>query len=249
MVEVTFFDEADFLNEDEAFVAMMNQGTLKFNQTAFKWMKLKDFKCMKIGHDSPGNPELATKLFFVPNNEEPKKGINFKFCNYAGSRNSTISCKRAIYQNSNLSSLIESRDTEMKRLKITLDEKTKLHCHLLTPQFCSVLVHEHFYKATSISCIYSLYQNNDLNYIGETRDLKQTISRHQSEGKKFDKVRYSALKNNENLRKYWERFFLLKYKEENNGRLPEYNKLVPYETKLEQQNLISIDERKAVNNG
>ena len=161
MVEVTFFDEADFLNEDEAFVAMMNQGTLKFNQTAFKWMKLKDFKCMKIGHDSPGNPELATKLFFVPNNEEPKKGINFKFCNYAGSRNSTISCKRAIYQNSNLSSLIESRDTEMKRLKITLDEKTKLHCHLLTPQFCSVLVHEHFYKATSISCIYSLYQNNE----------------------------------------------------------------------------------------
>ena len=41
----------------------------------------------------------------------------------------------------------------------------------------------------------------------------------------------------------------LKYKEENNGRLPEYNKVVPYETKLEQQNLISIDERKAVNNG
>ena len=90
---------------------------------------------------------------------------------------------------------------------------------------------------------------NDLKYIGETRDLKQTISRHQSEGKKFDKVRYSALKNNENLRKDWERFFLLKYKEENNGRLPEYNKLVPYETKLEQQNLISIDERKVVNNG
>ena len=77
MVEVTFFDEADFLNEDEAFVAMMNQGTLKFNQTAFKWMKLKDFKCMKIGHDSPGNPELATKLFFVPNNEEPKKRNKF----------------------------------------------------------------------------------------------------------------------------------------------------------------------------
>ena len=249
MVEVTFFDEADFLDEDEAFVAMMNQGTFKFNQTAFKWMKLKDFKCMKIGHDSLGNPELATKLFFVPNNEEPKKGINFKFCNYAGSGNSTISCKRIIYQNSNLSSLIESRDAEMKRLKITFDEKTKLHCHLLTPQFCSVLAHEHLYKATSISCIYSLYQNNDLNYIGETRDLKQTITRHQGEGKKFDKVRYSALKNNENLRKYWERFFLLKYKEENNGRLPEYNKLVPYETKLEQQNLISIEERKVVNNG
>ena len=153
------------------------------------------------------------------------------------------------FSNPNLSSLIESRDTDLKRLKITFDEKTKLHCHELTPQFCSELLSEHFYKATKISCVYSLYQNKDLNYIGETCDLRQTISRHQGEGKKFDIVRYSTLKNDDTLRKYWERFFLLKYKEENNGRLPEYNKLVPYETKLEQQNLISIDERKAVNNG
>ena len=63
---------------------------------------------------------------------------------------------RAIYQNSNLSSLIQSRDTEMKRLKITIDEKL-IHCHY-TPQFCSVLAHEHFYKTTSVSCIYKLYQ-------------------------------------------------------------------------------------------
>ena len=56
MVEVTYLDEADYLNKDEAFVAIVNLGTLKFNQTAFKWMKLQDFKCIKIGHDSPGNP-------------------------------------------------------------------------------------------------------------------------------------------------------------------------------------------------
>ena len=28
MVEVTFFDEADFLNKEEAFVALMNQGVI-----------------------------------------------------------------------------------------------------------------------------------------------------------------------------------------------------------------------------
>ena len=114
----------------------MNQGSLKFNQTASKWMKLKDFKCMKLGHDSPGKPELATKIYFVPNNEEPKKGINFKFSSFGSQGvDSTISCKRVIYQNPNLSSLIESRDADMKRLKITFDEKTKYHCHELTLNF------------------------------------------------------------------------------------------------------------------
>ena len=118
----------------------MNQGSLKFNQTASKWMKLKDFKCMKLGHDSPGKPELATKIYFVPNNEEPKKGINFKFSSFGSQGvDSTISCKRVIHQNPNLTSLIESRDTDMKRLKITYDEKTKYHCHELTPQFYNEL--------------------------------------------------------------------------------------------------------------
>ena len=249
MVAVTFFDEADYLKPDEAFVALMAQGSLKFNQTASKWMKLKDFKCMKIGHDSPGRPELATKIYFVPNNEEPKKGINFKFSRYANTGvDSTISCKRVIYQNPNLSSLIESRDTDLKRLKITFDEKTKFHCHELTPQFCCELFSEHFYKATNISCVYNLYQNKDLNYIGETCDLKQTISRHQGEGKKFDIVRYSPLKNSDALRKYWERFFLLKFKEEHQGQLPRYNKVVPYEVNLDQQSLIQIENRKAASN-
>ena len=249
MVAITFFDEADYLKKDEAFVALINQGGLKFNQTASKWMKLKDYKCMKIGHDSPGKPELATKMFFVPNNEEPKKGINFKFSRYANAGvDSTISCKRLIHQVPNLTFLIESRDTDMKRLRITFDEKHKLHCHKLTPQFCSELFYEYFYKATSTSCVYNLYKNKELNYIGETCDLKQTISRHQGEGKKFDIVRYSPLKNNEALRKYWERFFLLKYKEEHQGQLPKYNKVVPYEVNLEQQNLIQIENRKAVSN-
>ena len=249
MVAVTFFDEADYLKPDEAFVALMNQGSLKFNQTASKWMMLKNFKCMKLGHDSPGKPELATKIYFVPNNEEPKKGINFKFCSYANSQvDSAISCKRVLHQNPNLRFLIESGDTDMKRLKIIFDEKTKLHYHELTPQFCSELLSEYFYKATNISCVYSLFQNKDLNYIGETCDLRQTISRHQGEGKKFDIVRYSPLKNNEALRKYWERFFLLKWKEEHQGQLPRYNKVVPYEVNLEQQNLIQIENRKVVSN-
>lgn len=249
MVEINYFDEANFLKLSDAYATMMNQGSLKFNQTAFKWMKLKDFKCMKIGHNSPSNPQLTTKIYFVPNNEEPKKGINFKFCRYAGEGNRTISCKRVIYQVSNLVTLIQSKDAEKRRLKITFDEKAKLHCHELTPQFCSELNNEHFYKATNISCIYSLYEGKDLKYIGETRDLKQTIARHQGEGKKFDSIKYSVLKNDENFRKHWERFFLLKYKEENGGQLPKYNKLVPYETNLVQQNLISIDKRKEVNNG
>ena len=249
MVEIALFSEDDYLKKDDAFAALMNQGSIKFNQTACKWMKLKDFKCLKIGHDSPGKPELATKIYFIPNNEEPKKGINFKFSRF-GSRmvDSTVSCKRLIYQVPNLVSLIESRDTDMKRLKITFDEKHKLHCHELTPQFCSELFHEYFYKATNTSCVYNLYQNKELNYIGETCDLKQTISRHQGEGKKFDIVRYSPLKNNDVLRKYWERFFLLKYKAEHQGKLPKYNKIVPYEVNLEQQNLIQIENRKAVSN-
>ena len=246
---LAFFDEADFLNVDEAFVALMNQGSLKFNQTAAKWMGIKDKRCMMIAHDSPGRPELATKIYFYPNNEEPKKGVNFKFTSFANQGiDATISCKRVIYQNPNLTSLIESRDTEKKRLKITFDEKVKLHCHELTPQFCSQLSYEHFYKATSISCIYSLYKGREMVYYGETGDLKQTCKRHQEDGKKFDCIHYTELKDNEALRKYWERFFLLKWKEEHNGQLPQYNKLVPNEVDLNQTDIINLNNRKVAVN-
>ena len=247
MVEVTFFDEADFLNKEEAFVALMNQGSLKFNQTASKWMKLKDFKCMKLGHDSPGKPELATKIYFVPNNEEPKKGINFKFSSFGSQGvDSTISCKRVIHQNPNLTSLIESRDTDMKRLKITYDEKTKYHCHELTPQFYNEIKLEHFYKAQAISCVYKLYKSKEIVYLGETCDLKQTIKRHQDDNKKFDSVRFTILHNKENLRKYWEGFFLKKFKRENHGQLPKYNKLVPYPIAINHQKQTLIESKEVI---
>ena len=247
MVEVTFFDEADFLNKEEAFVALMNQGSLKFNQTASKWMKLKDFKCMKLGHDSPGKPELATKIYFVPNNEEPKKGINFKFSSFGSQGvDSTISCKRVIHQNPNLTSLIESRDTDMKRLKITYDEKTKYHCHELTPQFYNEIKLEYFYKAQAISCVYKLYKSKELVYLGETCDLKQTIKRHQDDNKKFDSVRFTILHNKENLRKYWEGFFLKKFKRENHGQLPKYNKLVPYPIAINHQKQTLIESKEVI---
>ena len=247
MVEVTFFDEADFLNKEEAFVALMNQGSLKFNQTASKWMKLKDFKCMKLGHDSPGKPELATKIYFVPNNEEPKKGINFKFSSFGSQGvDSTISCKRVIHQNPNLTSLIESRDTDMKRLKITYDEKTKSHCHELTPQFYNEIKLEYFYKAQAISCVYKLYKSKEMVYLGETCDLKQTIKRHQDDNKKFDSVRFTVLHNKENLRKYWEGFFLKKFKRENHGQLPKYNKLVPYPIAINHQKQTLIESKEVI---
>ena len=246
---IAFFNNEDFINKDEAFVTLMNFGSLKFNQTASKWMGLHDKKCMRVGHDSPGNPDLATKIIFDPNNDEPKKGLNFKFSRVSRQNTDrTISCKRAIYQNSNLVSILEKGTVDTRRLKIKFDDKLKFYCHELTPQFCSELKHEHFYTAASVSCIYSLYQGRDLIYIGETCDLKDTIKRHQNDGKKFDCVKYSQLKNNEAIRKHWERFFILKWKEEHNGQLPKENKVVPYKVNLDQQTLVSIDNRKDVIN-
>ena len=187
MVEVTFFDEADFLDEDEAFVAMMNQGTFKFNQTAFKWMKLKDFKCMKIGHDSPGNPELATKLFFVPNNEEPKKGINFKFCNYAGSGNSTISCKRIIYQNSymlihQLSSSTWGKmcelEEEMENLKLLMQKIKQIYktkTKVKKEQLDEILKHDLWWdakKCLNFGLVDKIYENKKVyNFKIENLDI------------------------------------------------------------------------------
>ena len=161
---------------------------------------------MKLGRQSC-KPELATKIYFVPNNEEPKKGIILSCLVLVVKVWTVYTCKRVIHQNPNLTSLIESRDTDMKRLKITYDEKTKYHCHELTPQFYNEIKLEYFYKAQAISCVYKLYKSKEIVYLGETCDLKQTIKRHQDDNKKFDSVRFTILHNKENLRKYWEGFF------------------------------------------
>ena len=247
MVAITFFDAADWIQKEDAFVSLGGLGTMKFNATAVSWMQLDKYKCIKVGHDSPGNPEAATKIFFVPNNDEEIQGVNFKFCKSSQS-DKTFSCRRVIYQNPNLVSLLKSKDADERRMYLSYDDKNKLHYYEVAPQFCRVLTNEYFYKANNISCLYSLYQNNNRVYIGETCDLKQTISRHQNEGKKFDSIRYSILKNDESLRKYWERFYLLKFKDENQGELPKYNKVVPYEVHPEQKKLISIENRKVAVN-
>ena len=106
---IAFFNNEDFINKDEAYVTLTSLGSLKFNQTASKLMKLYDKKCMRVGHDSPGNPELATKIIFDPNNDEPEKGLNFRFSRLSRQvTDRTISCKRAVHQNSNLVSISEN---------------------------------------------------------------------------------------------------------------------------------------------
>ena len=78
--------------------------------------------------------------------------------------------------------------------------------------------------------------------------MKQTCKRHHEDGKKFDCIHYTELKDNESLRKYWERFFLLKWKQEHNGQLPQYNKLVPNEVDLNKTEIINLDNRKVAVN-
>lgn len=241
---ITIFDEADYCEASNAMATLNGEGNIKFNQTASKLMCLDDFKCMKIGHDSTkGSPELATKFYFLPNNEAKKDGVNFLFHKSKKGDAKTISCKRVIYQNPNTKYLINHEDSAVKQLKIYLDEKENLFCYDVTPQFSFQIKHELFWKVRDVSCIYTLFENGNIVYYGETVDLKSTIRRHQEDNKTFDEVRYTILRNHQPLRKHWEGFFLQKYKKEN-GHLPKYNKQVPYTQDPKKIELINTANRK-----
>jgi hypothetical protein len=245
---VTLFDEADYCEVDRAMVTLLGEGNIKFNSTATKLMNLDDFKCMKVGHDSTKlSPELATKLYFLPNNEPKKDGVNFLFHKSKKGESKTISCKKVIYQNPNTRYIINHTDSLVKQLKIYLDEKENLYCYDIVPQFSLRVTHELFWKVKDVSCIYNLHENGNTVYYGETVDLKSTIRRHQEDNKTFDEVHYSLLPNHQALRKHWEGFFLNKYKKEN-GHLPKYNKQVPYEQDLKKLELVVSPSRKDVVN-
>ena len=248
MKGITLFNEDDHIIKENAVITLNGEGNFKFNGTAVKLLNLDDYSCCMVGHDSTRDkPEIATKIYFIPNNEKKKDGINFQFHRSKPGKDKTFSCKNVIHQHPTLKELILSKSQDIKKLKLVFDEKVNYYCHEITPQLNFRLVKEHFHIANEDSCVYSLYDSNEIVYYGETSNLKQTIKRHRDDNKIFDTVFYCPIKNQQNVRKHWERFYLEKFKNEN-GKLPKYNKLVPYEREIANKDLINFQERKeAVN--
>ena len=74
----------------------------------------------------------------------------------------------------------------------------------------------------TVPAIYKIFNNGELIYIGETKNLKARTAHHRLVDKwTFDEIGYSILDSNKD-RLYWENDYLEKFEKEN-GNLPIHN--------------------------
>lgn len=92
-------------------------------------------------------------------------------------------------------------------------------------------------KIKNIKGIYFLYKNNDIVYIGQTKNLISRLAVHLADkNKDFDSYKFLELPHNMNLNKL-ERFLIKKFK-------PEYNILYKYDGEEYNQDISMIREIK-----
>ena len=248
-MSITKFKATDYIRTDDAHVSV-HQGNWAFNSVTIKLLNLRNFQGMEFGHDSTEDrPDLMTKIYFIPSKSDNRTEVSFPFQKTKGLDNiRRCSSLHVVNQNPNLQAMSNHNNKMKRRLKIYYDLKEKLYCSDITPQFTNIIQAQLLNEIISKSTIYSLYSKEELVYYGETNDLKTRIKQHQDKEKIFDEVRFSDVKDDVKLRKYWERFFLMKWSEEHQGKLPLYNKVVPSEKYSNPLEILEINNRKVAVN-
>ncbi len=223
---------SDFIDYKTPWIAVRKDG-LSFNSSASLKLNAYNFRFCQFHQLEDEKNDYLTRIYLDPNNLN-KSRANFRFTvdsrrnenRKMGSR--YLPCRNFIRRFPQLVRISGFESGFEKRLELKYDDSFQKYFIELLPNFQKTIKVDD--ELPSISCMYSLYQKTHhgggsfLVYLGETSDLKRRTREHlKTDQWDFFEIQYSPL--NERERVWWENFYLEKYKNENNGRLPLYNKI------------------------
>tara|TARA_B100002019_G_scaffold284772_1_gene292886 strand:- start:156 stop:866 length:711 start_codon:yes stop_codon:yes gene_type:complete len=191
-----------------------------FNSALVKKMGLKNFKSIRIEFDDQ-DPSKATAIRLVGNNDGSDM-FNFTIRHPKSERSlrANIACMTVIRECPRLSKLQDNKKKSERRVFVDVDEKNHLFSFSLIPNF--EYKTKNLVKLDTVPAIYKIFNNGELIYIGETKNLKARTAHHRLVDKwTFDEIGYSILESNKD-RLYWENDYLEKFEKEN-GNLPIHN--------------------------
>ncbi|MFH1459020.1 MAG: hypothetical protein ABIG64_01420 [Candidatus Omnitrophota bacterium] len=218
--------EDSFEGSDQPFISISTDH-FSFNAMFSRLAELGTNKRVKIYAD---HKNLKIGFEFVKNNEKNSYSLSRASAAEKGKKRVGLNCasKGIIKKYSWLKAVASLPDAKDRRFYPK--KENSLWVIQLCPAFEEKKARESADIPSDAVGIYRyVRENGEVVYIGRGH-IKNRLNSGERDGWDFDRIEYSIV-NNPDEQVNWETFWLEKYKENNNGKLPIYNKLSGFEKK------------------
>jgi len=188
----------------------------RFNSTFVKESELRKYNRVKVYVDEE-NYQVG---FEFHNDESDSNSRTLQF----GQNTASIKASEIFNKIGFLKKIEQQANLDDRRFPVKFDKAEKLYVINLRPSFEQEETNTNINKIPrNISGIYRYLRDDQIVYIGKGR-IRDRLDSPERKNWEFDEIQYSIV-NDENKCTEWETYWIDKYKKDNKGKLPIYNKI------------------------